>query len=147
MKTFLLILILFAFLQSAFLTLNLVLVAIIARSLAIEQRSNLFLAFFGGLVLSFLTQVNLGYWPLVLILVVKLVSLLKKLPVSLNPLMVFLYGSLLVSFTASLNKFFINPGFEFLPNILETFLVIPFFYAALVWEDRFIVKRSIKLKI
>lgn len=53
MKTLLLLIALFAFLQSAFLPINLVLVLIIARSLIVDDRENLFLAFFGGLILSF----------------------------------------------------------------------------------------------
>lgn len=147
MKTFLLVLILLAFLQSAFLPLNLVLVALIARSLVVDDKSNLLLAFLGGLILSFLTQVNLGYWPLVFLLIVKIAGLLKKLPISFNLLMILLYGSLLVGLTALLSRFFIGENWGLLTYIIEAVLVFPSYFLVKFWEERFIVKSHIKLKV
>lgn len=147
MKTFLLLLTLFAFLQSAFLPVNLVLVVLIARGLVTEDRGNLFLAFFTGMILSFLTQVNLGYYPVVFILVVKLAMMMKKLPVSFSPFMIFLSGVLLITITASLNSFFTGQMLNLYPHIIEAVLVIPAYFLIKLWEDRFIVKSHIKLKV
>lgn len=147
MKTFLLILLLFAFLQSAFLSLNLVLITLIARSLVLEEQDNLFLAFFGGLSLSFLSQANLGYWPLILLLIVKLTYLLKKFPVSFNPLTIFIAGSLLISLATILNIIFLGWHLEIFPRIIEAVLVVPFYYAIRLWEERFVVRGAIKLKV
>jgi hypothetical protein len=147
MKTFLLVITLFAFLQSAFLPVNLVLVILIARSLVLDDRENLFLAFFGGLILSFLTQVNLGYYPIVFILIVKLAGVLKKLPVSFNLLMIFLCGILLIALTASLNSFFVSQPLSLYVHIAEAILVMPAYLLVRLWEDRFIAKPHMKLRV
>ena len=147
MKSFLLLLILLAFLQSAFLPLNLVLVLLIARSLVVEDRSNLILAFGSGLVLSFLTQVNLGYWPIVLVLAVKLAGMIRKLPVSFNPVIIFLGGVIVISIVAVVNNFLIGEKIQIIPRIWEAVLVLPIFYLTRAWEERFVVKSGIKLKI
>lgn len=138
MKTFLLIILLLAFLQSAFLPLNLVLVSIIARSLVLEDKENLILAFLGGLILSFLSQVNLGYWPLVFLLITKLTYLLKKLPVSFNLLTLFFAGILLIGLVSIFNLFFINNDFELFSSLVEAVLVIPAYYLVRLWEERFV---------
>ena len=147
MKTFLLLLILFSFLQSAFLPVNLVLVILIARNLVLDSSDNLLIAFFAGLALSFLSQTNIGYWPLVLILVVKLSQALKKIPVSFNGLMVFLSGALLILIVSLFNQFFISQNLQISKLILESILVVPTFYLVRLWEERFVVKRGIKLKV
>lgn len=147
MKTFLLIVLLLAFLQSTFLPLNLVLVMLISRSLVLDEPGNLLSAFLAGLILSFLTQVNLGYWPLLFILAVKLIQLLKRIPVSFNALMVFFSSGLVISVVSLLNQLFIDQDLHILQIIFESVLVIPAFYFTRFWEERFIVKKSIKLKI
>lgn len=147
MKTFLMIIILCSFLQSAFLGINLVLVFIIARSLATDDKSNLYLAFVGGISLSFLTQVNLGYWPLILLLVSKITSAARFLPVSLNPLMIFLVGGVQIVLVAVANMLISGSELKFLNIILEAVLVIAAFYLARAWDERFVVKREIKLRI
>lgn len=138
---------LFAFTQSAFLPFNLVLVLLVARSLAVEDRNNLVLAFAGGLVLSFLTQVNLGYWPLVFILTVKLTAMVKKLPISFNPLIIFLSGSVIVLLVALTGSLFINEKIQIFSHIIESVLIVPVFYLVRAWEERFVVKGAIKLRM
>ncbi len=147
MKIFLLVLILFAFLQSAFLPVNLILICLIARSLLIQDSSNYYLAFFGGLILSFLTQDNMGYWPLILLLTVKICYMISKLPISLTPFTVTLWAGIIIFSLEFLNMIFMHTNFEFVPALIETLLIIPAFYLIRVWEGRFIVKRNIKLKI
>lgn len=146
MKTLLLLITLFSFLQSAFLGVNLVVVLVAARSLVIDDRDNLFLAFFGGLILSFLTQVNLGYYPLVLILIVKTSVVLKRLPVSFNLLTIFLAGGFLIAIGAILNSLFIDQPVKVWPLVIEAVLLLPFFYLVRFWEERFLTK-SVKLKV
>lgn len=146
MKTLLLFITLFSFLQSAFLPVNLVLVLIIARSLIIEDRDNLYLAFFGGLILSFLTQINLGYYPLLFILIIKVAGIIKRLPVSFNLLIIFIAGAFLVGVAAVLNSLFIAQPLTFYPHFIEAILVIPFFYVVRIWEERFLSKH-VKLKM
>lgn len=147
MKTLLLFITLFAFLQSAFLPVNLVLVLLIARSLIIDDRENLYLAFFGGLILSFLTQINLGYYPILFLAVVKLSGMFKMLPVSFNLLMVFLSGALIVALTTTVNRLVIGQYVEVWPHLMEAVLVIPTYFFVKLWEERFVVKSHMKLKM
>lgn len=147
MKTLLLLITLFAFLQSAFLGVNLVMVILIARALVVSDRENLFLAFFGGLILSFLTQVNLGYYPLIFILIVKLGELVKTFPVSFNLFMIFLSGAVLVAIAGGLNVVFINQEMSLYTHLFEAILVVPFYFFIKLWEERFVVKSHMKLRM
>lgn len=147
MKTILLFITLFAFLQSAFLPINLVLVVLIARSLVAEGRDNLFLAFFGGLILGFLTQVNLGYYPIVFVFVVKLAGMLKRMPVSFNFLMILILGAILILFSALIDSLFIKIPFSIYPHLIEIVLVIPTYSLVKLWEGRFVAKSHMKLKV
>jgi cell shape-determining protein MreD len=147
MKIFLLLITLAAFLQSAFLPINLVLVLIVARSLVIEDRDNLFIAFFGGLILSFLTQSNLGYYSILFILLVKLASMLRKLPVSFNLIMIFISGALLIGIAGMLSSFFAGQSFTFWPRLTEMILVLPTYLLLRSWEDRFVATSHTKLRI
>lgn len=147
MKTLLLLITFFAFLQSAFLGVNLVLVLIVARGLVVDDREALFLGFFGGLILGFLTQVNLGYYPLVFILTIKAAGVLKKLPVAFNLLTVLLFGAVLIILNAFLNSLFIGQMFDVYPHLIEIVLVLAFYFPVKFWEERFIVKKQAKLRI
>ncbi len=147
MKTLLLLITLFAFLQSAFLPVNLVLSLIIARSLVTDDRSNLYLAFFAGLILSFLMQVNLGYYPVLLILLVKAASLIKRLPVSFNLLMVIGAVTVLIGFGEGLNMLLIGQQFSLQRIIFEIIAAAAFYYLILFWEDRFVASKNTKLRL
>ena len=147
MKTLLLLITLFAFLQSAFLPVNLVLVVLVARSLIVSDRDNLYLAFFGGMILGFLTQINLGYFPLVFILIVKLGEFIKTFPVSFNMLMIFVTGAVLVAIVGGLNMVFINQNMSLYIHLIEAILVVPFYFVIRLWEERFVVKAHMKLRM
>lgn len=147
MKTLLLFILLFAFLQSAFLPINMVLVLIVARSLVTDGRENLYLAFFGGLILSFLTQINLGYYSLVFILIVKLAMMIKKLPISFNFLVTFVAGALLVILASIADSLFISQPVEFTSLLVEALLVVPCYFLIKIWEERFVATPHTKLKI
>lgn len=147
MKTLLLLITLFAFLQSAFLGVNLVLVLLIARSLVVSDRDNLYMAFFGGLILSFLTQINLGYLPLVFILIVKLGEFIKTFPLSFNLLMIFVSGSVLIAIASGLNMIFIDQNLNLYIHLIETILVVLFYFVIKLWEERFVIKSHMKLRM
>lgn len=147
MKTLLLLITLFAFLQSAFLGINLVLVILIARALVVSDRDNLYLAFFGGLILSFLTQINLGYYSLIFILIVKLGEFIKTFPVSFNLLMIFISGALLVAIVGGINMVFIDQNLSIYIHLIEAILVVPFYFMIKLWEERFVIKSHMKLRM
>lgn len=147
MKIFLLVIVLASFLQSAFLPINFVLVLIVARSLVVEDTGNYFLAFFGGLILSFLTQANLGYWPIIFLIVVKLAYMIKKIPVSFNPLIIFISGAILILITDYSGLLFSQQSFSLWIYLTEIILILPIYFISKIWEERFTVKKHTKLRI
>src|SRR5256885_1337250 len=84
MKFFILLLIIASFLQASFIPVNLVLLLLISRAFIIEDKSNYYLAFFAGLFLGIVSIYNIGLWPLIFLLLVKVINLSKKLPLSKN---------------------------------------------------------------
>lgn len=147
MKTLLLLTTLFAFLQSAFLPVNLVLSLVAARAIIIDDKSNLYLAFFGGLILSFLMQVNLGYYPLLFILIVKMGALIKKLPVSFNLLTITVSAAVLIITAGALNAILIKEQFDLKLIFTEIVTTLLFYYSIKFWEERFSASTHTKLKL
>ena len=80
MKTLIIILILCAFLQTTILPIDLVLLALIFRSYIVSDKSNLYLAFFFGLLVAHLSGTNLGVQSVIYLLIVQLVRVISKIP-------------------------------------------------------------------
>ncbi len=98
-------------------------------------------------MLSFLTQTNLGYYPMFFLIIVNFTYLLKNLPVSLSPLMIFLFGLLLISINTLFNKYLTFGNWNLYLHLFEAVIILPVFYGVRFWEERFIPKRAIKLKV
>ncbi|MBI4038076.1 rod shape-determining protein MreD [Candidatus Daviesbacteria bacterium] len=148
MKTLLAILILAAFLQSAILPLNLVLVILLIRAYVRPNKNDLYLAFFFGLLTSFLENYPLGVHSLIYLLLVQLTHSFARLPVAKNIFSqtVLIFISLLVNdLTISL---IFKTSWQIWPKLLlEIILVFPVYFLVNFWEERFIFKKEIKLKI
>jgi hypothetical protein len=147
MRFFVFLLLLAAFLQTAFLPLNLCLLLLIVRSYATEEKENYYLAFASGIFLAILSTHNLGFWTLIFLITVKLVHVVRKFPlttkgVSIIPVVFFFL--LVASF---LEQLFFNVSFSLMPLLLGAIISLPIYIAVKMWEDRFIVKPDIKLKI
>ncbi|MBI2020789.1 rod shape-determining protein MreD [Candidatus Daviesbacteria bacterium] len=148
MKTLIIILNIAAFLQTTILPLNLVAIILICRSYIRSDRTNLFLAFFFGLLTSHLSLRPLGFDSLIYLLIILIVQLVATsrlsqhpfwiLPISFSALFLNLIAFQLVS----------HQSIQLFPQILiETVLSIPIFYVIKIWEERFIVRKDIKLRI
>ncbi|MBI2022593.1 hypothetical protein HYS97_01970 [Candidatus Daviesbacteria bacterium] len=136
-----------AFIQTSFLQVNLCLVLIICRSLIVERDSDYPIAFFSGLLLGILSSQNLGFWPVVFLILVKLIKLFKKLPFSSNYLTILPISLVLILSTAFLEKLIFNQSLNYLKIVFEFILILPTYVAMLFWEDRFVIEKDIKLKI
>jgi len=147
MKFYILLLIIGGFLQTSFLPLNLILILIIGRALVTDDLANYYLAFFGGIFLSILAVTNLGFWPLALLTVVKLAYLSKKLPLSKNGLTAFAIGLILIFGIDFGEAKILQRSFQLNRAIIEAVLLVPIYYFLKFWEQRFIVKPEVKLKI
>lgn len=126
---------------------NIVLVLIAARGLVLDDRASLYIAFFGGLILSFLMQVNLGYYPLLFLLIVKIAALIRNAPVSFNLPVVFFAGMFLIGLSHGLNVIFLQQEFKISIYIIESVILVPVYYLVRFWEERFTVATHSKLRI
>lgn len=147
MKLFIALLIIASFIQSSVLPLDLCLVLIICYTLITNYKSSLIAAFIGGLFLSLLTVQNLGFWPIIFLLVIKLTTLIKKMPFATN-FWIFAPAVFLISLGVNfLTMIFLGQSIEFLRIIFNTIAAVPIYFFLKIWEERFVVKQDLRLKL
>jgi len=121
---------------------------IILRAYIKVDLANLWLAFFFGMFVAFLGHINLGLTPILYLVLVNVTHLLAKSPLSKNifsmvPLVVL--ASVMIEFLTT-QPFGSTP--RFLPRVvIEGVLSLPIYLILKVWEDRFVVRSQIKLKM
>lgn len=149
MKTLIAILIVISFLQSTIIPLDLVLIILICRGFLKEEKENFYLAFSFGLLVAFLGGHFLGIQSVVYLGIIFFTHLISKTQFSrknLN-LVIFLSFVNLVLNTVIISLF-INVSIQLFPKvILETIFCVPIFYLLRIWEERFVPKKDIKLRV
>jgi len=146
MKTLIAIFIIVSFLQSTILPIDLVLIILICRSYIRSDQENLYLAFAFGLLDSHLNLNPLGIRSIVYLAVVQITQVLSKGRLASNPFLIIPISLILLAGNHIITDGLISPGvlFEVLP---ESILSLPVFYMVRLWEERFIVRKEIKLKV
>ncbi len=148
MKTLIVILIIASFLQTTILPIDLVLMILICRSYIKISPSNLYLAFIFGILISHLNLVTLGLNSLIFIACVQITQGLSKTRLAGNSLLIIPITFVLLSFSGILTSVFLNQSLEIFHKVLlESLISLPILYALKVWEERFIVRGDIKLKM
>lgn len=148
MKTLVIILIIAAFLQSTILPINLTLIILIARSLIKPERANLILAFSFGLLISHLNLGPLGLQGLIYLMLTQFTQILSKSKVSANPLIIVPLTLLLSSLNLTTISIITHQSIHLLPKLFwEAMFALPTFYIVRLWEERFIVRKEVKLKV
>lgn len=148
MKTLIAILIIASFLQSTILPLDLVLIILICRAFIREEEENLYLTFAFGLLVSLLNGNLLGFQSIIYLLIVFLTQLISKSRLSKNSLLIIPLSFVFLTFNNMAASLFTNQSIQLFPKIiLETVLCLPVFYLLRVWEERFIPRKEIKLKV
>ncbi|MEK7616451.1 MAG: hypothetical protein AAB414_00145 [Patescibacteria group bacterium] len=146
MRTLIVVLIICAFLQSTILPLDLVLIILICRAFLKIGKANLYLAFAFGLLISHLTLIPLGLQSIGFLVLVQITQSLSRSRLSINPI-----SLVSICFVAiALNQiivWMIYGSIQFVPKIYGGFLSLAIFYLVRFWEERFIVRKEIKLKI
>lgn len=94
-----------------------------------------------------LTGQNLGIWPLIFLGTSRLIHLLKKLPFSFNYKTLIPISFLIYLLVSILEKILFGQSINIIKVILETGLTLPTYFFIKFWEERFIVKPDIKLRI
>ncbi|TSC88256.1 MAG: Uncharacterized protein G01um10147_161 [Microgenomates group bacterium Gr01-1014_7] len=148
MKTLILILIILSFIQTTILSLNLVLIILIARSLIRPERNNLTAVFCFGLLISHLTLQPLGYLSLIYLILVQATLVLSKSRLSANPFLIIPLTGVLSTLNLTAVALLAHQSTVLMPQIfIESFLALPIFYSLRLWEERFIVRKEIKLRV
>jgi len=137
MKTLILILTIIAFLQTTILPLNLVLIILICRSYTKADKANLYLAFVFGLFSAHLDLTVLGLQSITYLIIVQITESLSKTRLAGNPLLIVPVSLVLLLLTT----------LEFPKIFLESLLALPILYLIRAWEERFIIRKEIKLRV
>lgn len=148
MRTLIAVLILLSFLQTTIIPLDLVLIILILRAHIRSDVTNLYLAVFLGLLISFLEHINLGFTPALYLLLIMCVHFFSQTPINKNifsVIPVVLIALLIKDVSLSL---FLHQTPQIWPKILiEVILSFPLYLAIRIWEERFIVRKDIKLRV
>lgn len=148
MKTLIIILILLSFLQATLIPLDLVLMVLILRAYLVTEKANLYLGFGFGFLLSILSNTILGLHSLILVILIEATHLLKKTPISDNYLVVIpLILITSIIYTAFLSLILQQQLILWPKVAAEAILALPVFLGLKFWEERFVVKEKIKLKL
>lgn len=147
MKTLIVILIIASFIQSTILPISLVLIVLICRSYLKSDNANLFLAFAFGLTQDHLNLTVLGLTSLSYLIIVTIIGGLSKSRLAGNTFLIIplTFVLLLINQVALIP--FTHQNIQILNILLESFLSFPILYIVRFWEERFIVKRDIKLRV
>jgi hypothetical protein len=147
MKLFIFFIFLAAFAQTSFITLNLCLIILISRSYAINDAKNYYLALFGGILVGVLTSLNIGFYPLIFIVSVFLVHLIRTLPITgkywiILPIS---FGLLMMAMLTEYQVYNFKINW-WLPSI-GSLVTLPIYIFIREWEERFVAKPGIRLKL
>lgn len=148
MKTLILILIVIAFIETTILPLDLGLLILICRSYIKTEKKNLYLALSFGLLVSHLEVLSLGLVSIVYLTAIQLTQMLSKSPLAGPNLLIVPIAFVLLSLNQITTSYLAHQTLELFPKvIIESFLSLPILYFVKLWEERFIVRREIKLKL
>lgn len=138
MKTLIFVLIIASLLQSAILSLDLVLIILICRAYLRSDKSNLYLAFAFGLLLSHLNLSLFGLQSIIYLIIVQLTQVLARLRLAGNPAVVMPISLFFLSINQILNT---APLFPY--SLIGAVLSLPVFYLIRFWEEGSYEKKTV----
>lgn len=147
MKTLIIVLTIVAFLQTTILPLDLVLLILICRAYIRPDQVNLYLSLGLGLLISQLDLSPLGLHSVVYLALTTLTSSLSKSPLARNSLLIIPISFVLLFLNQMIISLITHQTPELGKVIFESLLALPILYLIRLWEERFIVRKDIKLKV
>lgn len=147
MKGLIIILVFASLIQSTFLPINLVLTILIIRSFIVDTKSNFYLAFIFGLVVSLLQGQMMGLISLINLFSVSLVTVLKRSQIVQNLITLMLAGVVLLTIDNIIQSLIAQASLDFKLAIYQTIILIPMYLLVRFLEERFVVQEEIKLKM
>jgi len=147
MKTLIIVLTIASFIQTTILPLDLVLLILICRAYLKPIKSNLILSFVFGLIISHLELTPLGIHSIIYLILIQLTESVSKFRLAVNSLLIIPVAFVILSLNQAALSLISHRTIEFPKVIFESLLSLPVFYLIRLWEERFIVRREIRLKI
>lgn len=147
MKGLIIILVFACLIQSTFLPINLVLTILIIRSFIVDAKSNFYLAFIFGLVISLLQGQMMGLISLINLFLVSLVTVLKRSQIVQNLITLMLAGVALLSVDNIIQSLIVQASLDFKLAIYQTIILVPMYLLVRFMEERFVVQDEIKLRL
>ena len=148
MKILVSVLLFLSFLQTTIVSLDLVLIILIARAFIKEERNNLYLGFIFGLLISHLSLLPLGLLSIVYLVIIELVHLVSHSRFAKHFLLIIPLALTMLLFEQVIISLITNKEITLSWMIfIETAVTLPVYFVLRIWEERFIVKKEIKLKI
>lgn len=147
MKTLIIILIIAAFLQTTILPIDLVLLILICRAYIKSEKSNLYLTFAFGLLTAHLNLTSLGLQSLLYLTIIGATQILSKSRLAGNPLLIVPVSLIFLFFHQITLSYISHQALDPSKVLFASFLSLPILYLLRIWEERFIVRKEIKLKV
>ena len=138
---------LLSFLQGTILPIDLVVVVLICRSFLSFDRTNLWLAFSFGLLLALLQSYTLGNISLIYLLIVTMVYLFKKTDFATWEVSLLPVSLILLLFNKFALSLFTRSTINLKLVAVEMIFILPVYLAVKIWEERFIPRKDIRLKV
>lgn len=148
MKTLIAILIIASFVQSTIIAVNLVLIILICRAFIKEEDKNLYLAFAFGLLIAQLNANLLGFQSSIYLITIFATHLIQRSRFARNWILIIPLGFIFFSLDTTVMSVLTNQSIQLFPKaVWETLLIVPVFHLSRIWEERFIPKKDIKLRV
>jgi hypothetical protein len=147
MKTVIAVLILIALLEISIIPLDLVLLILILRSYLNTSTDNLLLAFGFGLLISYLTNLPLGFYSIIYLILIELTLLFRKTPLASHFFVIVPLIFSLLSLQSLAVLVFFHQTINWWQLGIESVLSLPLYFVLKIWEERFVVRNEVKLKI
>lgn len=141
------VLVLLSFLQEAFLPFNIVLLVLVSRAFVVDEKKNYYLAFIFGLVLSFLAGYPLGSLSIIYLIIILTIHIFRRFQFVTHPLIVIPVTGVSLFADQLARSLMLGSNLDVRQILIQMVLVIPIYFAVLLWEERFIVRKDIKLKV
>lgn len=140
-------LILISFIQSSLLPFNLVFLIIIARSFITGDETNYFLAFGFGILLSLLSGLPLSSLSLVYLIAVAAVFAVKRAQFASHWAVILPLSAILLLLDHGARSAVTGSSLSPLSLLIQAILGLPVYFLVRLWEERFIPRGEIKLKV
>ncbi len=136
-----------SFLQGAIAPLNFALIFLIARSFIVSGKENFWLALLIGILISLLLGFPIGFLSLIYLMAVFATFIVRKTQLASHWLAILPLSIVFLLLERLLVNLFLGQTINYSHLILESLFILPFYFALRLWEERFVVKKEIRLKI